>query len=527
MALIMRGCTAVLLVYFAAMHMFLLHLHKESMLKITDLRQACNQDTAKNVKGKMIQNSTSISIVKASKPGKEVNASVRSGTFSKIAWLHPSLRKYCVCNDGKPFSENLSPSIRSVITTDPSHNSSLQSALSALVRKDIRDLGGSAFVLWGLVPPLSTHTHRFIHESIFLAMTNAIIFDAKDDHHSCCCWLDDIVAKEFREEDLVSLIEHSVVFASPHYTPVKLLPYTPKGKYIFHGKSKDPIATDRLALGAKQAVEMIVYRNSMGWPTIPSKIAYAGSPIETWPAGTPVFQEFSCTNRTILLPWGSDALPGTIEQNIPSVTAQELAGRASDPSPFAVFIGSIWRLNLDVWVDFAKGCRAAGLPVHQYGEGGNELQARGVAAHHGPNTRITTRAAETLMRTAFMAPAPQGAGHVESAEKSYITDRVFKLVSLGVPVITNNPGVPLLFRQVDRPAIFFSSNVSTLCADGADYIRGLRNPAGVHRLMRHVAAYHSYLSRMHAMLRFLFAVVGEPASPDRKQARAEDGFGCA
>ena len=359
-------------------------------------------------------------------------------------------------------------------------------------------------------------------------MTNAIILDAQDeDRHTCCCWLDDIVAKEFREEDLVSLIEHSIVFASPHYAPVKFLPYTPTGKYIFHGKSKDPTATDRLAMAARQAVEMTVYRNSMQWPTLPSKIAYAGSPIEAWPTGPPVFQEYSCGNRTILLPWGSDALPGTIEENILSVTAQELADRASDPSPFVVFVGSIWRLNLDAWVEFAGGCKAAGLPVHQYGEGGHLLQARGLAAHHGPNTRITTRAAETLMRTAFMAPAPQGAGHVASAERSYLADRVLKLVSLGVPVVTNNPGVPLLFRHVDRPAIFFSSNVSTLCAGGARYIRGLRDPAGVHGLMRHVAAYHTYLSRMHAMLRFLFAVARGPASPERRQAMAGDGFGCA
>jgi hypothetical protein len=89
--------------------------------------------------------------------------------------------------------------------------------------------------------------------------------------------------------------------------------------------------------------------------------------------------------------------------------------------------------------------------------------------------------------------------------------------------VTNNPGVPALFRHVPSPAIFYSSNASALCAGGAAYVRGLRRPAGVRALMADVAAYHTYLSRMHAMLHFLLA-----AGPERLRAGADPGgFDCA
>jgi hypothetical protein len=138
------------------------------------------------------------------------------------------------------------------------------------------------------------------------------------------------------------------------------------------------------------------------------------------------------------------------------------------------------------------------------------------------------------MRTAFMAPAPQGETHVESKSKTYITDRIFKIISLGVPVITNNPGIPELFRDVPTPAILFDKNASTLCAAGAAYLRSLRDPKGVHRMMRHVAEYHSYLSRLHTMFRFLVAVgpagkhpaaIGSDDSNIRVQSPSDE-FGC-
>ena len=83
----------------------------------------------------------------------------------------------------------------------------------------------------------------------------------------CCCWLDDTLAKAYQTKDLVSLVELSVVFASPGVDPVALLPCTPDGRYIFHGNSESPNATDCVATqNGAQAIKILVYRRSMGWP---------------------------------------------------------------------------------------------------------------------------------------------------------------------------------------------------------------------------------------------------------------------
>ena len=371
-------------------------------------------------------------------------------------------------------------------------------------------------MIWGFAPPAATHTHRFIHESLFVSAVQALVRDIEDDENECgfcACWLDDNLAIKIDPAHVSSLVERSVVFTSPIYNSVRYLPFSEQAKYIVHGRSEEANATDRIAVAKGRAVTLIVYRYPLGgdFAPVPPHIAYAGSPPAEWPQEPPIYQDASCASRTLNLLWGCDALPGRIETNKQALTHGTLAARAGDPSPYVVFVGSIWHRNVREWVDFAEGCSRARLPVHVFGSlmGGIPAKLHRLILHHGPNTRVSTRDADALTRTAFLAPAPQGAKHVESVNRSYVTDRVFRLVAVGQPVVTNNPGVAALFRSVRGGAVLYRPDVSSLCGDAAHFVRHLTDPAGIHALMDNVAAYHTYLSRWHTYLRFLRAVIAD------------------
>ncbi len=116
-----------------------------------------------------------------------------------------------------------------------------------------------------------------------------------------------------------------------------------------------------------------------------------------------------------------------------------------------------------------------------------------------------------------------------SRNLTYIADRVLRLVAVGQPVITNNPGVAELFADVPGAAVLFRPDPARLCGDAVDYVRRLRDPAGIHALMDHVAAYHTYLSRWHAYLSFLRAVLADRSAAvgaGGEEAGGAGGFGC-
>jgi hypothetical protein len=289
--------------------------------------------------------------------GSIVNEKSIIGSRAEPFQLHPSLHRHCVFNNDEKSRIDLNPSLRLLIECS-TRESKLQSDLSSLMRIDMHSLSAKALVIWGFAPPASRHTHRFIHEALFVSAVQALVYDNKNqdkDGAFCVCWLDDTTAKQIDKEPVAALIEQSVVFTSPMYNELAYLPFSHNAKYIVHGKSKDAAATDRHAFTHGNVISIVVYRKPLGgdFAPVPPAVAFAASPPTASPAGRPKFQEASCATRTLNLPWACAALPGRIEAERDALTRDRLAARAADPAPHAVFVGSIWTRNAAEWVRFA------------------------------------------------------------------------------------------------------------------------------------------------------------------------------
>ena len=124
------------------------------------------------------------------------------------------------------------------------------------------------------------------------------------------------------------------------------------------------------------------------------------------------------------MPWATDLLPHEIEETKDIIRAR-YRNKALFPGTKVLFVGTVWHRNEIVLSQFAEVCKKHGLQFSiEHIEKVNDL----VAATY----------------SCYMAPAIQGAGHIQSHTSFYVPCRIFKNITYGALGVTNNPGVNMM-----------------------------------------------------------------------------------
>lgn len=340
----------------------------------------------------------------------------------------------------------------------------------------------------------STHTHRFIHEAIYLAFEYII---DKLNIDIDLYWCDD---DEF-SYNLYNLDTNYLIFTSPHYNTDNYLPIVNNIFYILHYRTHNKITNTLVSkynrlLEKKQAVKYVEYRggpntrfdkkfsqyidnNRLFWHYyyIPEKNTENDIDNKSNENYTYKIQP---TNE-LHMAWATNILPEDIDQNI------SLVKQGIELKRGTYFCGTIWHTNEKEVIEWKTTC----------------IKNRFNCVFD--NEKDDSKHQQKI-REALLSPAFQGATQRESAEWFYIPCRILKNISFGSLGITNNPGVYKVFKDY---LIIYDEDMEKLYDKSIDYRKyAEKNPEEyiekMVEVMEFVRDHHTYLNRINDLIQFGF-----------------------
>jgi hypothetical protein len=372
----------------------------------------------------------------------------------------------------------------------------------------MRSLNLHGAVVWDLkMQEKFPHSHAFMHEAIYRNLVDALSAAPFPMH---VCW---IPAQAFSPscslgaalgKPALGPLASSLVMASPKHMgwqadPSLLrLPADSSSAYIFHDKVPPRFEPIR-RLG--RAVQWRQFGPDGSFDYLDAiQYARAGASKEAGCHG-----QLICANeedRSYTAPWGTPFTPTELQQLAQHEPEQEAALGVVNGTwpPGAVhFVGSVWHGNEREFMEFASGCKAAGVPLIRHGT--KELGAHLKPLVHIDNFEklVSTAESHALVRQSAFGAAFQGAAHMDGYN-SYISDRAMLILSLGQLLVTNNPAIRRLLGSSD-PAVLelivYSPNISQLCAMGQQAASKQREPgnrrAEVRRRLATQMQQHTYV----------------------------------
>ena len=304
-----------------------------------------------------------------------------------------------------------------------------------IINKKIKQL-----VVWGLKD--STHTHRYIHSSIFK------MFNYLNDTYKLKCkvvWLEDI------SENNKLLNSNCLIFTSPHY--LTDLNFKPKASYylILH--------MDKLNVKNKKItkynnfLKIIKYRELRFKRKDINGDKYLND-----------YTIYNSKNKMVTMPWATDLTKKEVEENIKNL--KTLKKNNKD----IIFVGTVWKVNNKIMDDFKKIVKTTDYNLKIV-------------------NNISDKENQRLVKTSFWAPVIQGELHLNS----YIPCRIFKNISYGAVPITNNPAILKILKK----NVFYIKNLNELFKKRKYTLNQQK------KIMNEVKDYHTYESRLNTLINYL------------------------
>ena len=310
----------------------------------------------------------------------------------------------------------------------------------------------------------SSHTHKYIHESIYEAFKYIKkIYHRKIDVY----WIDDKTQNMYENNKSKFLI-----FSSPHYNTDNFLPVLDNAYYILHYRqinfiTKNIVTKYNDLLLCNKAVKYVEFR-------------YKNDSKEK--IDNTIFW-YDKEDYSFNMPWATNLLPSEIDNKINLIKSLKKLPYKSKNS---YFCGTIWKANINEINQWEKIC-----------------------LKHNINPEFTREKNEEIhqenIRTAYIAPAIQGGIHIAGDDNHfYIPCRIFKNISYGNIAVTNNIGVYNLFKNF---LIFYDNDFEKLIVKYINYIDSLEDPDNFKKhkedmvkIMEYVKEHHTYLSRINVMI---------------------------
>lgn len=223
----------------------------------------------------------------------------------------------------------------------------------------------------------SSCTQKYIHESIYKTFK----YIQKIYHRKInVYWIDDKSDSLYKNNKNIFLI-----FSSPHYNTDNCLPILDNAYYILHYKKINYI-TKKLVTKynhlCNKAVKYVEFRY---------KNRYKEKIADT------IFW-YDKNDNSFHIPWATNLLPHEIDNNINLINKCKKLPYKSKNS---YFCGTIWHVNSNEMNDWAKICLKYNIKP-QFTREKNE------------------KVHQECIRTAYIAPAIQGSGHITNKDKFYI-----------------------------------------------------------------------------------------------------------
>ena len=182
---------------------------------------------------------------------------------------------------------------------------------------------------------------------------------------------------------------------------------------------------------------------------------------------------FDASSRSMMMYWGTDLLPHEIEANKPTRVF-------NSESQVCNYIGSVDGNKSKAIADFARAAKENGIEYRGYG-GYNNGRVVSIDEHI------------QLVKNSYMAPAFQGQDQVA---QGYMSCRIFKNLSYGQMPPIHSAYANELFGG----RLIYNSDTYQLFYNAKERLSTMA-PKELHDLMDEVAAKHTYLPKIQAIIR--------------------------
>jgi hypothetical protein len=309
----------------------------------------------------------------------------------------------------------------------------------------------------------STHTHKYIHESIFKAF--------KYIEKNNCKKLEVFWIKDVKDDIYNKNNRKYLIFSSPHYNTDNNLPIIDNAYYILHFNktnvfTKKNITKYNNLISSKKVVKYVEFR-------------YKNNNKEK--LNNNIFW-YDKNDNSLHLPWATNLLPDEIDKKISLVKSLKKLPYTSKNS---YFCGSIWKVNEKEINKWKEICKKYNITAEFVKEKNEEIH-------------------QEKVRTGYISPAIQGESHKTNENKFYIPCRIFKNISYGNIGVTNNIGVYNLFKNY---LIIYDEDLEKLMVKYIKYMDSLndnnnfkKHKNEMIKIMNHVKKNHTYLSRLENLI---------------------------
>lgn len=310
------------------------------------------------------------------------------------------------------------------------------------------DLSTCKFVIWGHKDVSNTWSH--IHEGFYRALTLT---------GKSVLWLDPT-------KDDVSDIDFKNAFFISTHDVVRQIPVRPDCFYaVFQGSG---------------GFESLFANNLLMWGCYADNGRVDVPKRQEKPILFAPDEPYYPKERYLEFRWATDLLPHEIEANKPKKVFR-------NDSKVINWVGTVWHVNSAELASFQHACRE------------NQIDFRHVGA--GSTGAVSIEENIRLVQESYMAPAISGNMHVT---EGYVPCRVFKNISYGQMVATNNPASNRLFG--DR--LIFNPNPYQLFYEARERL-AKTTLAELYSLMDEVAKKHTYLNRINSILKATELILGK------------------
>eukprot|EP00808_Paulinella_micropora_P030546 g37453.t1 len=393
----------------------------------------------------------------------------------------------------------------------------IEEMLGTKFYQQMSELGLDKVVIYGLRHGDNDafHTHRFMHAAFFSAIV-AMLQHAPRPISVC----------HFAPTDgpgMTELLTRALIVASPQFMVFQqdpallLLPASASNVYILHGDV--PLHLQALQPMGR-VLRWLVWGPSASPPVVDSRefvlrmpwqpdLDECWVPVPTAPTPQHKFFSFCPREMVITMPWATFLLPREIRQRQLELQ-NELANlkqneKSESGAAFPViFLGSVWRENIDKFLGFLQGCAQEGISVTRYGQEqtldvlnldhANKLKPflqNGTFMDLGAlDLEENVRVRNVLKQSPF-GVALQGDTHLGSG---------------GLQPVSNNPCAKVLLNY--SQAVHVAERSQDICRAGlrastAQKKANGRGLATLLELMEQVALHHTYMSRFTMLLEAL------------------------